>query len=274
MDKKPPLPYIPSPQFFKIVFRLSLILNIILVPTVFLKDHVLYYLRHNPDHQWVTQPILKSNLYRSLFAADPIKKDQILKLYQLMKDVHEIFEKSKLTYWIESGTLLGAVRHRGLIPWDDDLDISIRLEDSYRFQNLIPEFEKLGYQIDESYFGFKIYLIENKDDRLHNVCCDVFTTVMDGEKILYSSPGARKFWSYYFINHDLFPLKKYKFGEVDVWGPQTPEPYLTLQYGNWKTIAYQGPRHLSHEEGSTVPFTPTDKDLEPGKPTGPLKDRV
>lgn len=46
--------------------------------------------------------------------------DHIRDLYQLMKDVHDIFTKYKIPYLIEAGTFLGAVRHEGIIPWDDD----------------------------------------------------------------------------------------------------------------------------------------------------------
>jgi hypothetical protein len=96
----------------------------------------------------------------------------------------------------------------------------------------------------------------------------------EGEKILYYSPGARKRWSYYFLENDVFPLKKYRFGEIDVWEPKAPEPYLTLQYGNWRTLAYQQQEgHLTSGERSRIPFTPTEKDLEPARPTGPLRDR-
>jgi lipopolysaccharide cholinephosphotransferase len=266
---------LPSNRLFRIFFCVSLILNIILVPSVFLKNHIFYYIRHSRCHDWITQPIMNSSLYKAFYQAELTKGDSILKLYQLLKDVHETLEKHEIPYWIEGGTLLGAVRHKGIIPWDGDVDISIWFEDGYKFQKLIPEFEKLGYEVDEAYFGYKIYLIENKENRERNVCCDVFLMVNDGGKVAYLSPGARERWPYYLLESDLFPLKKYKFGEFEVWGPKTPEPALTMLYGNWQTIAYQQHEdHLSTKERRSIPFKPTEKDLQPGKPTGPLQDRV
>jgi phosphorylcholine metabolism protein LicD len=192
-----------------------------------------------------------------------------------MKDVHEVFEKYHLSYWIEGGTLLGAVRHKGIIPWDGDIDINIRFEDGYEFQKLIPELEKLGYEVDEAYFGYKIYLIENKANRERNICCDVFLMAKNEDEITYFSPGARKRWHSIFLESDLYPLKLYKFGEIEVWGPKTPEPNLTTLYGNWQTIAYQQHEdHLSTKERRSIPFKPSAIDLEPGKPTGPLQDRI
>ncbi len=62
-----------------------------------------------------------------------LREAQLVMLDSLTSFV-KICEKHQLKYWLDSGTLLGAIRHDGFIPWDDDIDISMPLEDYQKFR--------------------------------------------------------------------------------------------------------------------------------------------
>ncbi len=82
------------------------------------------------------------SLYKN--AADIPPADGMLREIQLAElSLLKIFDcfcrQKNLTYWLDFGTLLGAVRHKGFIPWDDDLDIGMPRED---YEKMICEIEK------------------------------------------------------------------------------------------------------------------------------------
>lgn len=55
-----------------------------------------------------------------------------------LKDIKAVCEKHNIRYYLSSGTLLGAVRHQGFIPWDDDVDIEMPYTDYLRFLEIAP----------------------------------------------------------------------------------------------------------------------------------------
>ena len=68
-----------------------------------------------------------------------IKEIQKLQL-ELMKELHNFLQEKNIQYYLIAGSALGAVRHKGFIPWDDDIDIAIYREDYEKFINLAKDF--------------------------------------------------------------------------------------------------------------------------------------
>lgn len=68
----------------------------------------------------------------------------------------EFFRQNGLTYYADFGTLLGAVRHGGFIPWDDDIDIAMPRADFMKFMELSGELSK-PYQLLSIYHSDTFY---------------------------------------------------------------------------------------------------------------------
>ncbi|MEQ2746000.1 LicD family protein [Dialister hominis] len=121
----------------------------------------------------------------------------------ILKDVNDFCEANNIRYYLCGGTLLGAIRHKGFIPWDDDIDIIMPRPDYIRFNKLYNQ-RKSHYRVNslmndkEWYSTFaevedtrtvKKYNSFNMDDS-HGVSIDIFPT--DGSPD--DEEARKRFW--------------------------------------------------------------------------------
>ena len=80
-----------------------------------------------------------------------IKEMQTIFL-KMLKVIDNICEKNNINYHIEGGTLLGAIREKGFIPWDDDVDVTFYREEYDKFKKVAKEeLKKHGMELVEAY---------------------------------------------------------------------------------------------------------------------------
>ena len=109
----------------------------------------------------------------------PAVKGQLRELqlatFALLKEFDFVCKNNGITYWIDYGTFLGAARHKGFIPWDDDIDVSIMRCDIDKLLDAFNRFENPDIYI-ETLIGRKLnaYIYKLRHRKCDNVFIDIF----------------------------------------------------------------------------------------------------
>ena len=181
------------------------------------------------------------------------------RLYQQLALCHKVCLDNHIKYWIIGGTLLGQVRHGGIIPWDDDCDVGIDVADMERLRKcLIPAVLQHGMSVDTTVHGLKI-----KCNKLRGVGTDIFIYTRQESRWILASERSRKEWpNDYFLPDEISNLQLVNFGESGtVFMPSNPLRYLRTAYGNdCMTVAKLDYNHLENRKhdnaGIGVPLVP------------------
>lgn len=88
-------------------------------------------------------PNIKISQYMEQIKTEELKQIQL----QIMDDVHSFCLENNIKYFLAYGTLIGAIRHKGFIPWDDDIDIAMPRPDYEKFIRLYKKHK--NYQVFE-----------------------------------------------------------------------------------------------------------------------------
>ena len=169
---------------------------------------------------------------------------------KLLHTVTTELEKCKVDYWLEGGTLLGVIRENRLLPWDNDMDISMYISDRWKLLKIVIKLIFNGYRISTRFYNKDIGPFKKRELRMikvrnyekflkkgevmldiflkKKIDNDYFWTVGIKSPVLKSAPA--EFYD---------ELTKVKFDKKDYLIPRDYEGYLTYRYGDWKVTVKQ-----------------------------------
>jgi hypothetical protein len=164
-------------------------------------------------------------------------------IYRTFAALDEVMQAAGVPYTAAGGTLLGAIRHHGVIPWDDDGDLAIRHDD------LQAVLERAGPVFDAEGFGLihrfddmlKVYPLEGRltTDSWRYPFVDIWPmSTVDGRWVP-SSEHERRAWPDEFLEADSFETVRrvpFGLGELSIAAEPVADRYLETNFGpDWRT---------------------------------------
>lgn len=141
---------------------------------------------------------------------------QQMRMLEILLEVDKICKKHDISYWLSSGTLIGALRHDGFIPWDDDLDIEMMRSDYMRLMEVLPKelpdwLVLQNSDTDPNYFYF-------------------YAKVRDKRSKMLEQNSYDRMWQEQGIYIDIFPMEQHP-----VWLHKLTEKTVGHMYKIWRT---------------------------------------
>lgn len=188
--------------------------------------------------------------YHSLWGKTYSREFVQTRLRRLLAEFDRVMREVDLTYWVDAGTLLGAYRHRSLVPWDDDTDVCILHRDHQKLLQAAGRFRHPYRLVRIS----KFWSVDKIVPGLHRFWpCPTFLRLLDSETLLYTDifqmeelPNERLRMLPLSLMHPqvdhrgqpfelprsvVLPTQELKVDQLSVHAPAQPLVYLHRQFG-------------------------------------------
>ncbi|MCK9329692.1 MAG: LicD family protein [Candidatus Cloacimonetes bacterium] len=164
---------------------------------------------------------------------------------KMLKKVCQILDENNIKYNLDNGTLLGIIREDRLLPWDNDIDITIHEKYLSQLLKLRWKFWLAGYRTRLRYSKIDIKYFPKGKIRMMKVqtrkflfkgsnMIELYFKVEDNDKYYYiedeKDPVLKAAPAKYYTN-----LIRYNFDDYKYLIPKDYEEYLVYRYGDWKT---------------------------------------
>ena len=191
-----------------------------------------------------------------------------LVMIRMLKILDHICSSENIAYWMTAGTLIGALRHGGMIPWDSDIDVAMTEEDYARFvavaerlpddiffqnQDTDPHYRHdIMAKLRDRHSSYFEWQWKNPKDRAQNG--------LQVDLIFYRENQAGQlvnpFRQTAYERDEIFPLERVEFEGAMLLVPKNPAHYIARRYGDFMQLP--PPEKRFPHEGMADPFHPCD----------------
>lgn len=176
----------------------------------------------------------------------------LIKIRSLLTLAHQAFESSGVEYLISAGTLLGAVRHGDIVPWDDDGDVVVINPAPDRLKSAFTYLREKGIVVIDSTYGSKLFWPDSPSAGGYEwnfPFVDLFyydegASSQGRPALMPLSEKVQVMWPEEFFHmEDVYPRRLYEVGSTRLYGPQSAVDFLDRMYPKWRTHGYKSYDH-------------------------------